>query len=116
MLKYKFIIHYMRPWDVNWTATNGIKNKTRNHTDSSVIANLPLGEVFGEWLINTTQQTGRGHLTQFFPAVGLATSRKCFVTIIDRIVVTTAKQRVELTGKNSEVLIVIQILVYELVS
>ena len=92
MLKYIFIIHHMRPWDVNWTATNCIKNKTQDHTDSSVMESLALGEVFGEWRIDTTLQTGRGHLTQFFIAVGLATSRKCLVTIIDRIVVTTAKQ------------------------
>ena len=81
----------MRPWDVNWTATNCIKKQnTRPHRQ--LIANLALGEVFGEWRIDTTLQTGRGHLTQFFIAVGLATSRKCLVTIIDRIVVTTAKQ------------------------
>jgi hypothetical protein len=41
-----------------------------------------------------------GHLTQFFPAVGLDTSRKCLATIIDCIFVTTAKQQVKLTGKN----------------
>ena len=27
----------MSPWDVNWTATNCVENKTRDHIDSSVI-------------------------------------------------------------------------------